>query len=54
MGWLDEVVPYIGTWIETFPYAAYRLPPCVVPYIGTWIETDVENLKRHNIMSYLI
>ena len=35
------VVPYIGTWIETFlPYHFDR--NCfVVPYIGTWIETLV-------------
>ena len=36
-----DVVPYIGTWIETPRFI--RLPSTidVVPYIGTWIETSV-------------
>ena len=33
------VVPYIGTWIETFAYYIGLNDDCVVPYIGTWIET---------------
>ena len=33
------VVPYIGTWIETWR-EDHRKHECkVVPYIGTWIET---------------
>ena len=34
-----EVVPYIGTWIETLPISRVVVPRLVVPYIGTWIET---------------
>ena len=34
------VVPYIGTWIETFTGYAEDGYPIVVPYIGTWIETS--------------
>ena len=34
-----QVVPYIGTWIETPKKWSIKLPDIVVPYIGTWIET---------------
>ena len=34
-----KVVPYIGTWIETFDSFSAFLKEEVVPYIGTWIET---------------
>ena len=33
------VVPYIGTWIETYTGDSHSEPFVVVPYIGTWIET---------------
>ena len=33
------VVPYIGTWIETFFICLGYARLLVVPYIGTWIET---------------
>ena len=33
------VVPYIGTWIETFGFETVEDANHVVPYIGTWIET---------------
>ena len=33
------VVPYIGTWIETFGRMQVASLLLVVPYIGTWIET---------------
>ena len=33
------VVPYIGTWIETFRLDWEHHRHKVVPYIGTWIET---------------
>ncbi len=48
------VVPYIGTWIETFGiyFTIYRR--CVVPYIGTWIETDLELASFNRMQSYLI
>ena len=36
---MDEVVPYIGTWIETLKKQIEALEKMVVPYIGTWIET---------------
>ena len=35
-----EVVPYIGTWIETQEECGAFEPFTVVPYIGTWIETE--------------
>ena len=35
-----EVVPYIGTWIETISILILSFGGGVVPYIGTWIETD--------------
>ena len=34
------VVPYIGTWIETYGYLVTAKNRYVVPYIGTWIETS--------------
>ena len=34
-----EVVPYIGTWIETRQRYSGHPSRYVVPYIGTWIET---------------
>ena len=36
-----QVVPYIGTWIETGIKNGLKLMLMVVPYIGTWIETQV-------------
>ena len=39
MVWALEVVPYIGTWIETLEDAENLEKEKVVPYIGTWIET---------------
>ena len=35
----EEVVPYIGTWIETWVQYFAIASTKVVPYIGTWIET---------------
>ena len=37
---LLNVVPYIGTWIETTRIRNIPFPRLVVPYIGTWIETS--------------
>ena len=34
-----NVVPYIGTWIETDLIEDLIIEGLVVPYIGTWIET---------------
>ena len=34
-----NVVPYIGTWIETRIEDRFGKDAVVVPYIGTWIET---------------
>ena len=39
-----EVVPYIGTWIETRYLGLLKTCPLVVPYIGTWIETLLSGL----------
>ena len=36
----SNVVPYIGTWIETEGKLAAVIEKVVVPYIGTWIETN--------------
>ena len=36
---IAEVVPYIGTWIETVAIMGKNTVGNVVPYIGTWIET---------------
>ena len=45
------VVPYIGTWIETFENAPELGKEFVVPYIGTWIETElVEELNAINLV----
>ena len=35
-----DVVPYIGTWIETIGKTVTLHVASVVPYIGTWIETE--------------
>ena len=35
-----RVVPYIGTWIETYLIVFIISIQMVVPYIGTWIETS--------------
>ena len=39
-----QVVPYIGTWIETHVGAKIYVT-VVVPYIGTWIETGITGIK---------
>ena len=50
----SEVVPYIGTWIET-GYARLMLRVNeVVPYIGTWIETYQGRWYPNTVLSYLI
>ena len=49
-----EVVPYIGTWIETIILQYYYRANPVVPYIGTWIETVPPADVAGPIMSYLI
>ena len=36
---VTQVVPYIGTWIETSGRMRKATLLGVVPYIGTWIET---------------
>ena len=41
-----QVVPYIGTWIETSVDSTTIFQPQVVPYIGTWIETSFAALSR--------
>ncbi len=41
-----EVVPYIGTWIETFATMQKQMADMVVPYIGTWIETYYQPLTK--------
>ena len=36
---ISFVVPYAGTWIETFMHGGGLTLAGVVPYAGTWIET---------------
>ena len=50
----NQVVPYIGTWIETLVKVNKNGKIRVVPYIGTWIETLF--LEGHLVAqpSYLI
>ena len=55
MSMLISVVPYIGTWIETFPRAFSHRQHPVVPYIGTWIETYTGDPHSEPfVASYLI
>ena len=42
------VVPYIGTWIETYENTVLGEVTKVVPYIGTWIETLFERITEAN------
>ena len=43
----NQVVPYIGTWIETWMRPCSPVPNAVVPYIGTWIETEINDINEH-------
>ena len=51
---LEEVVPYIGTWIETNCLFFDYTTKIVVPYIGTWIETITTAGFDMSSPSYLI
>ena len=51
---MSEVVPYIGTWIETYFRSREQYLKNVVPYIGTWIETKRLVLSIAAVRSYLI
>ena len=51
---MSEVVPYIGTWIETIMLRYHLQLQWVVPYIGTWIETLLRILRIYLRSSYLI
>ena len=50
-----DVVPYIGTWIETVLHAYTKQRYVVVPYIGTWIETPsfFALLVKTNVVPYI-
>ena len=37
---VEEVVPYVGTWIEMCLIPIRIWNPGVVPYVGTWIEMN--------------
>ena len=50
----NEVVPYIGTWIETHADDVSDPNENVVPYIGTWIETETWSRTANLDASYLI
>ena len=45
----DQVVPYIGTWIETEKGRQTATPTRVVPYIGTWIETRLKGSQNTSV-----
>ena len=49
-----DVVPYIGTWIETIGKTVTLHVASVVPYIGTWIETVFCDEESVVMGSYLI
>ena len=50
-----QVVPYIGTWIETLERNNTLQLEKVVPYIGTWIETYIIDIQMiTKTRSYLI
>ena len=51
---MSEVVPYIGTWIETNLDIIWGTYDKVVPYIGTWIETNLAHTLELEMKSYLI
>ncbi len=36
---IDRVAPHAGAWIETTPFAWFRMPGDVAPHAGAWIET---------------
>ena len=52
-----NVVPYIGTWIETLTLNRVEQVLLVVPYIGTWIETEEKNkittIKSRTLYRYV-
>ena len=50
-----QVVPYIGTWIETSYGKKISRCPEVVPYIGTWIETygKIVELSEIGVVPYI-
>ena len=35
---VEDVVPYVGTWIEISRSLLHIVIDRVVPYVGTWIE----------------
>ena len=50
-----QVVPYIGTWIETSYLKTKEYETVVVPYIGTWIETkpDIFIALSEEVVPYI-
>ena len=51
----EAVVPYIGTWIETYHCILLIHNMLVVPYIGTWIETTnlLYIIENHRVVPYI-
>ena len=43
---VEEVVPYVGTWIEITTLLFLQPLPSVVPYVGTWIEMPIRHQSR--------
>ena len=44
----NNVVPYVGTWIEIHLLCIYYESDQVVPYVGTWIEIPIFPSGRCN------
>ena len=40
----DNVVPYVGTWIEISSGSISLYRGQVVPYVGTWIEIPLRDM----------
>ena len=46
MSYQNQVVPYVGTWIEIFEKMELFQEKKVVPYVGTWIEMSKEWIEE--------
>ena len=46
---IEEVVPYVGTWIEMYLCQNSDDEAGVVPYVGTWIEIQFGRFPRRRV-----
>ena len=44
-GYVVEVAPHVGAWIETALARAASALVCVAPHVGAWIETHESVVK---------